>query len=207
VYVSTVHIYGAAIKEGAVLDEATVPEPSVDYAIARLAAEHLMRTHARASDSVVLRLTNSVGAPVHPDVARWTLVGNDLCRQAATTGRLRLKTHGCQWRDFVAMADVCQVLTSCVAGEVAPGTYNVGSGKPATIRELAEIVQDAFASLTGVRPPLDAPPPPRRAPKAYFVSVGRLRDQGLRCETPIASAVRETAAFCIAHRDSLGGAG
>ena len=56
------------------------------------------------TEVVVLRLTNSIGALVAPSVNRWTLLANDLCRQAALTGRgLVSQTHGCQWRDFVAL--------------------------------------------------------------------------------------------------------
>ncbi|MGH9051169.1 MAG: NAD-dependent epimerase/dehydratase family protein, partial [Acidimicrobiia bacterium] len=38
VYVSTMHVYGAALAPGASVTEATMPEPCSDYAIARLTA-------------------------------------------------------------------------------------------------------------------------------------------------------------------------
>src|SRR5439155_27107075 len=93
VYVSTVHVYGAAAVEGAVLAEDVVPRPRDAYAVARLAGEHLTST-VDGVDTVVVRLTNCVGAPAHPSVERWTLVVNDLCRQGAVRGHLRLRTHG-----------------------------------------------------------------------------------------------------------------
>jgi len=203
VYVSTVHVYGTAMVEGAVIDEATVPAPVHDYAIARLAAEHTIRAHASEVDVVIVRLTNSVGAPVHPTVARWTLVANDLCRQAATTGQLSLKTHGFQWRDFVAMTDVCRMLAGCLSTSISSGTYNLGSGEPTTIRTLAALVQDAFEALTGDRPPLTVPPPSAQPPNPYVVAVDRLHAAGLSPTCSLASAVAETAAFCLEHRDTL----
>jgi UDP-glucose 4-epimerase len=201
VYVSTVHVYGAAL-EGAVLDERVLPAPRGAYAVARLASEHAAGSHD--VDLVVLRLTNAVGAPDRPDVQRWTLVANDLCRQAALTGALRLRSHGWQWRDFVPMADVVGILEAALDPPAVPaGTFNLGSGTPTTVRGLAELVQDAFESLTGERPPLHAPDGPDERPKTHRVSVQRLADLGLRAGGELAAAVEETASFCLAHRGEL----
>jgi nucleoside-diphosphate-sugar epimerase len=86
---------------------------------------------------------------------------------------------------------------------VPPDTYNLGSGKPMTIRQLAAMVQDAFERQTGTRPPLRAPEPEGQAPDPYFVSVDRAAAQGLRADTPIAEAVEETVRFCIEHKEAL----
>lgn len=205
VYVSTVHVYGAAAFEGAVLGEDVVPRPRDAYAVARLAGEHLTST-VDGVDTVVVRLTNCVGAPAHPSVERWTLVVNDLCRQGAVRGHLRLRTHGLQWRDFLSMEDACRLLAACTARERVPaGTYNLGSGQPTTVRELAEMVRDAFEELTDRRPPLDAPDPPDEPPKPHFVDIGRLAALGLRATGDLRSAVAETAQFCQQHRDELAG--
>jgi len=211
VYVSTVHVYAASMANGTVLTEDLVPSPRHVYAIARLASEHLAAaaaTPASSMDVVVFRLTNSVGAPLDPGVDRWSLVANDLCRQAATTGSLRLRTHGLQWRDFVAMADVCRILAAAMPGDrahpcIPPGTYNLGSGEPMTVRQLAGLVQDACEGATGHRPPLVAPAPPAEALPAYSVSVGRLARLGLGARTTVRSAVEETLAFCLKHRGEL----
>ncbi|MBV8980196.1 MAG: SDR family oxidoreductase [Acidimicrobiia bacterium] len=201
VYVSTVHVYGPPV-EGAVLDESTMPAPRGAYAVARLASEHAAASHDL--DLVVLRLTNAVGAPGRADVQRWTLVANDLCRQAALTGALRLRSHGWQWRDFVPMADAVRILEAAADPEAVPaGTYNLGSGTPTTVRNLAELVQDAFEALTGDRPPLHAPEGPDERPQPHRVSVQRLADLGLRADGDLSAAVEETAAFCLAHREEL----
>lgn len=203
VYVSTVHVYGAAMVPGALLSEQTVPEPRSPYAIARLAVEHLVA--ASGSEAVVLRLTNGVGAPAAPGVDRWTLVANDLCRQAVLEGTLRLRSSGMQWRDFVALEDVCRVLIACSAGSEAPsGTYLLGSGSPMTVRDLARLVADVVEAETGTRPSLEAPPPQNRPLKPWRVDVGRLAALGLDATVSLESAVRETVRFCLRHRDALG---
>jgi UDP-glucose 4-epimerase len=208
VYLSTIHVYGARMTEGAVLTEDLRPEPRSPYAIARLASEYVAASLAAPRfEVIVLRLTNSLGAPVNATVGRWKLVANDLCRQGALTGRLELRSPGVQWRDFVPLRDVCSILeAACRTQEpiLPPGTYNVGSGRPMTVRELAALVQDAFERRTGARPELQAPDPGPSRPKPYHVSVERLAGRGLRAETPIATAVEETVDFCLEHREILG---
>lgn len=209
VYISTVHVYGQRMTGGAMLTEDLRPEPRANYAIARLASEHIVRALASAGvEVVVFRMTNSLGAPAHPSVDRWTLLANDLCRQGATTGRLELRSAGLQWRDFVALADVrAFVAAACRVGDplLPAGTYNLGSGRPMRARELAALVQDAFERRTGTRPELHAPEPEAGAqpPEAYHVSVERAAGYGLRAQTPVSDAVEDTVRFCIEHREAL----
>jgi UDP-glucose 4-epimerase len=202
VYVSTVHVYGAALVPGAVVTEDAVPEPRSVYAVARLAAEHLIA--GAGTDAVVVRLTNGVGAPVGPQVDRWSLVANDLCRQAVTDGELRLRTDGLQWRDFVALDDVCRVLGAAIDPlRVTPGTYNFGSGEPCTVRALAELVADVMDEETGTKPPLHAPEPSGEPVRPYVVSSDRLATLGLRADVPLRAAIEQTVRFCLTHGDEL----
>lgn len=204
VYNSTIHVYGAAIAPGAVITESTIPEPRSVYAIARSAAEHFVRAAATdAMSAIVFRLTNAVGAPAHPSVDRWSLVANDLCRQAVTTGSLTLRSAGLQWRDFVPLADTCRLLADAATGDVPAGTYNAGSGSPMTIRALAETIQDVAEARLGDRPRLIAPEPSGPPPRPYTVHVERLAstDHGLPGE--IREALDETLAFCIEWKEHL----
>lgn len=207
VYMSTVHVYGEQMTDGATLTEDMRPEPRSTYAITRLASEHVAASlGASGPELVVLRLTNSVGAPADPRVDRWTLVTNDLARQGATTGRLELRSSGVQWRDFVALRDVRSVIAAACRSDhpvLPPGRYNLGSGTPTTIRQLAELVRDAFERSTGVRPDLDAPEPGPERPEPYHVSVERLASHGLQAETPLEEAVDETVRFCIEHKEAI----
>jgi UDP-glucose 4-epimerase len=195
---------------GVTLTEDMRPQPRSAYAISRLASEHVTAGLAGGVyELVILRLSNSVGAPLHPSVDRWSLVANDLARQGALDGRLALRTAGVQWRDFVALDDVCAAIASAARTNdtgLAPGTYNLGSGQARTVLDLAHLVQDAFEQRTGRRPPLDAPAPPpeseRDAP--YHVSVKRLAGAGVTpAAAPLENAVSETVGFCLDHASSL----
>ncbi len=202
VYLSTVHVYGARIQPGVTLSEDMRPEPRSAYGISRLASEHVAASLAGgAFELAVLRLTNSVGAPYDPGVDRWTLVANDLCRQGALTGRLELRSSGVQWRDFVPLRDVCAAIRAASVPHdgLPPGIYNLGSGRPLRVRELARIVQDCFERATGRRPELRAPEPSGEPPAPYYVSVERAARNGVRLQDSLDDAVAETVGFCLEH--------
>ncbi|MGI8864994.1 MAG: NAD-dependent epimerase/dehydratase family protein [Solirubrobacteraceae bacterium] len=205
VYLSTVHVYGARIVPGVRLSEEMRVEPRSAYAISRLASEHVAAAFGiDAYDLVVLRLTNSVGAPDHPAVDRWSLVANDLCRQGALQGRLVLRSAGTQWRDFVALPDVCSAIAqACSADTLPPGTYNLGSGQSRTVRALADMIGDEFERQTGSRPELGVPASEARPPEPYYVSVHRAAVHGVRLETALEEAIGETVRFCLDHREEL----
>lgn len=204
VYLSTVHVYGGRANDDRPLSESLRPDPRSVYAVSRLASEHVLATLLGPDTLVVLRMSNAVGAPTRPDLDRWTLVTNDLSRQAVVSGRMTLRTPGLQGRDFVALADVCEVLEASMDPHQVPGgTYNLASGLAVSIRSLAELVQDEVERQTGQRPELIAPDPEGQQASTFDVDVGRLASLGLAPSTPLADAVAETVAFCVAHRDIL----
>lgn len=204
VYVSTVHVYGAALGPGAVVDEDTRPVPGDVYAQARLASEETIARHARGCEVVVLRLTNAVGPPAHPSVERWTLVANDLCRQAARGGDLRLRSSGLQWRDFIALPEATRVILAAADGRIRSGTYNLGSGVPTTILDLAEQVADAASRLGLPRPAVIAGSGGPTGPsEAFHVSVDRLGGEGFRPRAEVARELEDTIAFCSVHPESM----
>lgn len=201
-YLSTVHVYGAALTPGALIDESVAPQPRHVYGIARLASEHLAKSQ---TDAIVVRLTNSIGAPAHPDVDRWSLVANDLSRQVVTTGTLRLKSDGSQWRDFVPLTDVCRILADISYEGIEPGTYNLGSGRsPVTIRQIAEMVQELSADLLGTKPEIVAPQPTEPPPDPFIVSTDKLSALGIGPRHTVRDAVEETLRFSIRWKDKLG---
>jgi nucleoside-diphosphate-sugar epimerase len=115
-----------------------------------------------------------------------------------------LHTDGLQYRDFVSLVDVCRVLTAAADPATVPsGTYNLGSGRPRTVRAVAELVQDAVEEATGARPPLHAPAAVGVPPHPFTVDSGRLGALGLRAEARLLPAIDETVRFCLDHRDAF----
>ena len=203
VLASTVHVYGRRAVPGARLDEQLRCEPDHPYAVARLAAEHLCATalDRTETDLVVLRLCNAVGAPADPRVDRWTLLVNDLVRGAVEGGELVLRSTGQQWRDFVPLADACVGFIAATDPTVLPaGTYNLGSGRSRTVRQVAGMVADAVEARTGRRPPLHAPPALGDDPDPVQVDVSRLRAHGVLVEPgPLEAAIDEVVDLVVEH--------
>lgn len=202
VHISTIHVYGASLLPGATVTEESVPQPRSVYALSRLAAEHLLAMEE--PEVVVVRLTNGVGPPVVPEISQWSLVANDLSRQAVTLGALKLHSDGQQYRDFVALDDVCRVVACALDGERVPaGTYNFASGNPMMVRELAELVQDAVETATGARPPLRTMAPKGPPLSPYVVAGTALAALDLRPVASLPDAVERTVRFCLEHRDAI----
>lgn len=157
VYISTAHVYGSSL--GGVISEETCPISLHPYATSHRAAEDVVRWahESRKIEGIVVRLSNSYGAPARPEVDCWTLLVNDLCRQAAMTGCLRLNSAGTQRRDFIAMADACRaigLLLELPSAKLQDGLFNAGGGWSPTILEVACRVGERFTVATGKRPEL-----------------------------------------------------
>jgi UDP-glucose 4-epimerase len=155
IYLSTAHVYGAALK--GVVDEHTCPEPRHPYATSHRAGEDAVRSahEARAIDGIVVRLSNSFGAPVDPDADCWSLLTNDLCRQAVNTRRAVLRSDGIQRRDFVPISEACRAIAHLLTTQssgLGDGVFNVGSGWVPTIIEMAELVATRVEAVLRFRP-------------------------------------------------------
>lgn len=202
VYVSTIHVYGHQLQPGALIDEDVPADPESAYARARRACEQVL-TAEDGFDSVVLRLSNAVGAPVDPGVDRWTLVANDLCRQAVLDRTMVLRSTGQQWRDFIPLEDACRLALGTLDDHVAPGTYNLAAGRSSTVRALAELVQDRVERTCGWRPTLRGPAPVGEPDEPYVISTDGLGGYGLCAETTLEEGVDEIIDHCVKHEGSL----
>lgn len=202
VYVSTIHVYGEQLRPGARLDEHLAVAPVSAYARARATCEDVVRSSA-AVDGVVLRLSNAVGAPADPSVDRWTLVASDLCRSAVLDRTMTLRSSGQQCRDFIVLDDACRLTLATLDEGVPAGTYNLASGRPATVRSLAELVQDRVEALCGWRPRLDAPTPVGQADEPYVIGTDGLGRFGLTARLPLEEGVDEIIDHCKKHEGAL----
>ena len=150
VYFSTAHVYGAPLRGE--ISEQTLPRPAHPYAITHKAAEDfVLAAHdQKRIEGIVIRLSNGFGAPVTPDVDRWTLLVNDLCKQAAINGSLKLNTAGTQLRDFVTLGDVARAVIHLLQLEPArlgDGLFNLG-GSTLSILEMTERIRVRWRALT-----------------------------------------------------------
>jgi UDP-glucose 4-epimerase len=202
-YFSTAHVYGAPLAGR--ITEATLPAPVHPYAIThRVAEDFVLAAGRRGSlEGMVVRLSNGIGAPALPTADRWTLVGNDLCRQAVTDRALRLKTPGLQERDFIPLSDVVRGTAHLLGLDrrsMGDGLFNLGGECSMTILALAQLIRDRCGPVLGYTPALHAPPAggePMGGPLVY--SIDRLKATGFRLEGRIEDEIDATLAFSREH--------
>jgi dTDP-L-rhamnose 4-epimerase len=142
---------GAPLRPGLVGEGAPL-EPRSVYAATKLAQEHLAGAWARESGSsaIALRYHNVYGPRMPRDTPYAGVAA--IFRSALERGEaVRVFEDGRQRRDFVHVSDVARANVAAVtalAGRDRLGglrAYNIASGEPHTIGEMAAALSTAFA--------------------------------------------------------------
>ncbi|MDQ1428850.1 MAG: dTDP-L-rhamnose 4-epimerase [Acidimicrobiaceae bacterium] len=123
----------------AAVDEGTPPDPRNIYAATKLHQEHLCALFGRESGAGVIALRyHNVYGPGMPRDTPYAGVAA-IFRSAVAAGRApEVFEDGGQTRDFVHVRDVARANVAALFSEsVAPGAYNIASGTPHTVGEMA----------------------------------------------------------------------
>ena len=202
VYMSTAHVYGAPLR--GTIDERTLPRPVHPYAITHKASEDFLLAASDAGriEGVVLRLSNGFGAPAHPQVNRWTLLVNDLCRQAAAEGSLTLASSGMRRRDFITLEDVSRAVRHALAlpsTELGDGLFNLGGDAAMRVIDMAQLVAARCAVVLGtpIAVKSAAPRADERSDDLIYAS-GKLQATGFRLLRNHAAEIDATLRICVA---------
>lgn len=204
ILLSTIHVYGSPLQGR--ITETDLPKPLHPYAIAhRTAEDFVLAAHARREiEGVVLRLSNGIGAPAWPTVDRWTLIGNDLCRQAVETGRVVLRSSGLQWRDFIMLGDFVEAVRHMIALDperLGDGLFNLGGRLPLRMLDVARVVARRASALEGRDIALEhAPPAPGESWPELDYAIDRIVATGFVPSPPSAldAEIDATLALCRA---------
>ncbi|WP_122817862.1 NAD-dependent epimerase/dehydratase family protein [Nocardioides pantholopis] len=140
----------------ALVDEDARLDPRSSYAVSKLAQEHYASAWVRQADAsaVALRYHNVYGPGMPRDTPYSGVAA--MFRSSLERGeRPQVFEDGGQMRDFVHVDDVARANLAALQSVVAddPGryaAYNVASGHPVAIREVAELVGAGVGG--GVRP-------------------------------------------------------
>ena len=188
------------LAPGLVPEEAALGPRNV-YADTKVAQEHLAGSWARATggQAVALRYHNVYGPGMPRDTPYAGVAA--FFRSSLAAGRApRVFEDGAQRRDFVHVRDVAGATAAAVetlAGRDAPvepgalRAYNVGSGTPRTVGELASALADAYG---GPAPEITGE---YRLGDVRHITASSLRIQrelGWRATVPFAEGVAEFAA-------------
>jgi UDP-glucose 4-epimerase len=146
VYSSSSAIFGEAESIPIVEDHPQAPESF--YALSKLTAEKytlLAWRHWRVP-GLCLRYFNVFGLPMEDN--EYTGVISIFFRRLAAGLPLRIFGDGSQVRDFVYVDDVARANMLAATVSQSGRTYNIGTGKATSIRELAETMRRTTGRLT-----------------------------------------------------------
>lgn len=201
VYFSTAHVYGAPLR--GTINERTLPRPTHPYAIShRTAEDFVIAAHDRKSiTGIVIRLSNGFGAPLVADVNRWTLVVNDLCRQAVETGQLKLLSSGLQRRDFITLEDVGRGVAHILGLtelECGDGVFNLGGEHVVSIIEMTELIASRCSVVLGFTPQI-VRPIPREGEQGDNLDfqIDKLKNTGFNLKGNIIDEIDATLHLCV----------
>jgi UDP-glucose 4-epimerase len=108
--------------------------------------------HYKNMDTLTLRLSNGFGHPMDSGVNRWTLVFNDLCLQAMTSGEMVIKSSGRQHRDFISLHDVAAAVDHFLfknPEEWDDGLFNLGGDCSFSIFDVAKTIATVYEKKYG----------------------------------------------------------
>ncbi|MEO5361727.1 MAG: SDR family oxidoreductase [Nitrospirota bacterium] len=203
IYFSTIHVYGENLERPVITEETPI-RPYHPYAITHAAAEGFVDEFRRynAMNTAVFRLSNACGAPADRAVNRWSLVFNDLCRQAVTVGALTLKSSGRQYRDFIAVRDVARAVGHFIyelSGSWGDGLYNLGGECTMTILEAAERVARVYKETYG-RPISEIKVRESAASEAFLMptnySIEKIKKTGFQLKGGMDDEIRRCLSLC-----------
>ncbi|MBT3515338.1 MAG: SDR family oxidoreductase, partial [Nitrospina sp.] len=151
IYFSTFHVYGDCKGE---ITENSPTRPYHPYAATHRAAEDMVRfyQHYKNMNTLTLRLSNGFGYPMDSEVNRWTLIFNDLCRQAMTSRKMVIKSSGKQHRDFIALHDVSTAVDHFLFENLEKwddGLFNLGGDCSFSILEVAKVIATVYEKKYG----------------------------------------------------------
>lgn len=200
-FLSTAHVYGAPLA-GDVTEE-TCTKNNHPYAFSKRVGEQavMFAQQQNAMEGIVLRLSNIFGAPLHIHVNVWSLLVNDLCRQAVTSGKMVLHTTGSQYRDFLPIRSFLQMLSGMLqlnTKSFSEPIFNVGSGRSITILDMAQLIQNRYEALFSKKITLQVPPLTDKDDpvKSFFFSVERIKQLGIFSLSELAPEIDEVLLFC-----------
>jgi dTDP-L-rhamnose 4-epimerase len=134
---------GGSLAAAPVTEDAP-PDPRNVYAATKLHQEHLVESYAREHTSTATSLRyHNVYGPRMPRDTPYAGVAS-IFRSALEAGRApQVFEDGGQTRDFVHVEDVARANVLALGAGV-PGPFNVASGDPHTVLEMADALANAF---------------------------------------------------------------
>jgi UDP-glucose 4-epimerase len=138
IYLSSAAVYGDPIKLP--VSEEHPLNPKSPYGLSKLIGEEVVKLYHRmyGLEYVILRLFNVYGPrqSLNPYSGVITKFIDMVCKGLPPV----IYGDGTQTRDFIHVLDVCRATQLSISTEYVNEVYNIGSGKPLSINELANLI-------------------------------------------------------------------
>jgi UDP-glucose 4-epimerase len=181
IYFSTAHVYSDNLS--GIVTEETCPRNYHPYATSHLAGEYAVLAACRdkSTEGIVLRLSNSFGAPVDKQLNCWMLLLNDLSKQLVQKNRIVLHTDGTQQRNFIPINEVCRAslhLLNVPLTSLKSGIFNLGATS-CSVFEMANLVRKRYKCIFNLDTEIQRPDFPADFSHYSFVfSIDKLKKTG-----------------------------
>lgn len=154
IYFSTAHVYSQNLS--GLFNENSNVTNLHPYATSHKSGEDavLYQSLKGEINGIVFRISNSFGAPIDPNIDCWSLLVNDLCRQAIISNKINLRTSGIQYRNFISIQDLSKIVEFFLSYshqknfEDLP-IFNIGSESSMTVHDMALLVSHCFEKNYG----------------------------------------------------------
>jgi UDP-glucose 4-epimerase len=190
VFTSTIAVYGTYQTRTMPLTEETEPKPDEFYGALKATVERELIDSGRFR---IFRLSNAYGYGSGLFSLSSGVAGR-FVELVAQGKPLRVYGDGTQLIDYVHVDDVCRAYESALDEPAGRSfVYNVGGGRPVSIRELAETTARLAEELTGRRAGVEyAPAPAGKLWPDRWLSVSKIeRELGWRPRVSIEDGMRE----------------
>lgn len=202
IYFSTFHVYGET--SNLVISEKTPTRPFHPYAITHRTAEDFVTffSHYYNMRTLIFRLSNAYGYPMDKEVDRWTLVFNDLCKQAVTKGRITLKSSGKQYRDFISLYDVARAVHHFIflrPDNWGDGLYNLGGNCAMAVLEVAREIAKIYSGKYEKRKlkiETESGNNDSKWTKPFAYNIEKIMETGFRLKGNMEEEITRTMAVC-----------
>ncbi|CBW25291.1 putative epimerase/dehydratase [Halobacteriovorax marinus SJ] len=200
IYFSTAHVYMSPLVGNIFEETATRSTHPYSYTH-KFVEDYLFTAHDKGDvEAVVLRLTNSFGAPEKKSVNRWTLLVNDLCKKVVHTKELHLKSSGVQKRDFITLTDVSRAVEHFVnldIDKIENGLFNLGGENSMRVIDMTTFIQERCEAVLGFKPEIITPSlNSDEASEELNISIEKLKKTGFRLENNIKEEIDRMLLFC-----------
>lgn len=194
---SSADVYGIPEDGVAVADDAPL-HPTNVYAATKVAAEAILRAE-RGARVTILRPSNQIGPRQHPRLAASEFARRIAEAEAGVADPVIEHGQLDPQREFLDVRDMASAYeAAAVIDDVAPATYNVGSGRAVSVGTLLEIL--VGLARIPIRTVLDPERVRRGVPSMLLLDSTRFRERtGWSPAVPLERSLSDTLDFWREH--------